>query len=1031
MMRTAVVPLILATRGVWADHASYSYDSDSGPCALTGVPWDGSCPTGMWVLGNGITDGEYQLEAPSSLSPSAVASCVAAAIAAGCDLAKLSATGCWCQSSQGRSVVCEPDVQAATCVVVLPAPPPKAPPLPPLPPSVPTPPAVPPLPPTTPPLLPVPPLPPAPPSSPPPDKCIQTGSRWDSSCPSGKWIVSNSNTVGEYQLYIPSDAPDFVAACVEQALAERCEIANIHIDSLDSCWCQFKPPIYCQYGEEYASCLLTYPSPPALPLPPLSPPLPLHPPSNPPPVPPSSPPPPPPPSPPPPLESMTLAPTAVLGDALSSLTGGVPARLTLPAGSLYRLSGALASPASEIWLDVEGDGAAGGGVPGGSLELDLELPADAPPLHLRGFRLVGSVSVDGGSLEVDSCVFGEADVGTPSPPMRRVLQAATEEEAAAAAAAPPPRPVLIVTNGSVHVHDAVFAALGGSAISLFGGTLHVERSRLDGCVGAVVVSGGAARFSQTTIRSDRATAMRVRGGDVTLANQSVLGSNSRSIDLSPAGALRYALPAPLGYWAFVPDGSGVSVLQPGRYDDDYPFACSPGLLGDSYDLQSGPACARPCPAGHWCGSASITPAVCVNGTFCPEGSPAPQRCPAGTFGGSAGLHQASQCDECKAGSACRAGSTAPTACALGTFAPEPRAEECSPCAAGNYTDTRGSLRCLTCPAGYVCPPGSALPRGCPPGTWSSAQGLGRQEACLDCPRGAFCPIATTAPLPCPASTVGRQPRLGAAEFCTECEAPLTSSEGASSCAFCVAGYYHTPLRAAHALAPGAANHSATSVDAKAGGGSADRYKCTACLSDATCAANTTLATVDLHRGFWRLGARSTTLSACLWANNFTACRGGADAGSGGDGYCEGGFRGPLCQLCTNASYYFRESDVTCSECPHAAISVAALGYACIVLVLVYLGIKLLMRNIPRRRTRPLVLTLRRLYLRFKHLSLLPKLKLLIAFFQSVIVLPDVYDVNLPDVRARPPPTPHFWRGTASPCAGMRLCVRVLHECVRA
>mgnify|MGYP001364176841 CR=1 FL=1 len=58
-------------------------------------------------------------------------------------------------------------------------------------------------------------------------------------------------------------------------------------------------------------------------------------------------------------------------------------------------------------------------------------------------------------------------------------------------------------------------------------------------------------------------------------------------------------------------GRTIAMLAPGGLDDDYPYACAPGLYGGSNatDEQSSPMCSGRCPAGKFCSGATIVPIV--------------------------------------------------------------------------------------------------------------------------------------------------------------------------------------------------------------------------------------------------------------------------------------------------------------------------------------------------------------------------------------------------------------------------------------
>ena len=117
-------------------------------------------------------------------------------------------------------------------------------------------------------------------------------------------------------------------------------------------------------------------------------------------------------------------------------------------------------------------------------------------------------------------------------------------------------------------------------------------------------------------------------------------------------------------------------------------------------------------------------------------------------------------------------------------------------------------------------------------------------------------------------------------------------------------------------------------------------ECVACLDPkdgATCSDTTTrgndtlahgsisLASVRIKPNYWRLSARSTSLSHCLEsADGNGACTGGSDAGNEdeikpgytGSGYCKVDHTGPLCQVCNTSDHYFdRDTAMECIECP--------------------------------------------------------------------------------------------------------------------
>ena len=190
--------------------------------------------------------------------------------------------------------------------------------------------------------------------------------------------------------------------------------------------------------------------------------------------------------------------------------------------------------------------------------------------------------------------------------------------------------------------------------------------------------------------------------------------------------------------------------------------------------------------------------------------------------------------------------------------------------------------------------------------------------------------------------------------------------------------------------------------------------------------NTTIETLQVNDGHWRLSGRSLQTVKCAGADSGTSpCLGGVDTGSGGSGYCATGHSGPRCELCTESSQHF--SGGTCVDCPKASTRILILFGVVVGVFTVMLGgvaavYRILRRALPAPppRTRDWIrrsssaemlvrsqevaqtLTttlgprLHRLVAQISSMNLTPKLKLTIAFFQSASLLPTVYDIKLPD-----------------------------------
>lgn len=149
------------------------------------------------------------------------------------------------------------------------------------------------------------------------------------------------------------------------------------------------------------------------------------------------------------------------------------------------------------------------------------------------------------------------------------------------------------------------------------------------------------------------------------------------------------------------------------------------------------------------------------------------------------------------------------------------------------------------------------------------------------------------PLECQAQCVEceagmHQPKSGAVE-CVPCQYSMSSAAGSEECTVCAAGYY---------LRPGSA---------------ASTSNCVPCPLGATCRWNTTVATLQVHPGWWRLSNLTATLYDCSesasrgsnddsllhahgnWTHGdgvgIRACKGGAP-GEYGDSLCEEFHSGP-------------------------------------------------------------------------------------------------------------------------------------------
>jgi len=473
----------------------------------------------------------------------------------------------------------------------------------------------------------------------------------------------------------------------------------------------------------------------------------------------------------------------------------------------------------------------------------LEVRAGAPPMKLQGLELDGQVRIEGSTEFVD-CRFGSTSAS-----WRRRLQAGTD--------APEVPALVVVRGGDITITNSEFEGLE-RAIHIQGGSLAIADSTFRRNRDSIYVTNGSMIVANTTFTASQGTALHVIGGDVVLKDQTALLGNQTNLYIRDGASVRYELPAPLGRYAFIQDGSGIYRFEPGEHLGDFPFACSAGVVGDSFasQHQSNPGCSRVCPAGYSCGAGTFDPIACENGTFCPIGSLTTQDCPAGRVGMRSLLASADDCEICPNGTRCAKGAAKVELCGVGTFAPMPESEDCTHCETGKYQDEEGKDHCKICPAGSWCSAGSII--SCPKDTFNNRTSQVNQGACTACPEDAVAPEASSSVSACK---------------CVEDNYDVIDDPGDVECRRCPFG-------------------SACDVSGY------------------------TLARLPLLPGFWRTNDNSADLRRCPDASSpdTSAC---ANMNSS---LCKPWTAGPYCRICnvTDGSRYFDSDQSACVECGDTA-----------------------------------------------------------------------------------------------------------------
>jgi len=255
---------------------------------------------------------------------------------------------------------------------------------------------------------------------------------------------------------------------------------------------------------------------------------------------------------------------------------------------------------------------------------------------------------------------------------------------------------------------------------------------------------------------------------------------------------------------------------------------------------------------------------------------------------------------------------------------------CKTCERGRFKPWVGGSQCKACAAGSVQPDvgGSTCPP-CAPGTFQPSEG--RSE-------------------------------------CRLCATRTTSVPPYTSCSGCDSGF----VRSSGAVA-------------------ATQESCRPCHPLATCPLNsTTLATMQLRPGAWRLSPFSHMLETCGEARGTSPCTGGRDAGADGAGYCRTGHSGLRCEICLEGAY-FSAADAQCAQC----LSVASYLFVYVALLGVPTLTILALREVKRRQF-PLRLaaTLRKVEFSTTRSALLPKVRILIGFAQ-IAGAAKTYSIGIP------------------------------------
>ena len=231
------------------------------------------------------------------------------------------------------------------------------------------------------------------------------------------------------------------------------------------------------------------------------------------------------------------------------------------------------------------------------------------------------------------------------------------------------------------------------------------------------------------------------------------------------------------------------------------WPCPPGTFRGITGGRKPEDCAM-CKSGFVCASeATVTPANCGAGKYCPLGTIIPELCPVGTFSSNLNNPDSRSCTKCSTGFYC--GSKGMTSVG----------QESEKCDAGFYCisgairpDPTDGITGMICPKGGYCLKGATSVSSCPSGKYNPEQGAKTADSCISCLPGKYCfgsanpePTGTcTAGYYCPAgsssptqepSPVGHYAPAGS-DFARPCQrGTYQPSDKQAACIDCPAGAY--------------------------------------------------------------------------------------------------------------------------------------------------------------------------------------------------------------------------------------------------
>ena len=163
------------------------------------------------------------------------------------------------------------------------------------------------------------------------------------------------------------------------------------------------------------------------------------------------------------------------------------------------------------------------------------------------------------------------------------------------------------------------------------------------------------------------------------------------------------------------------------------------------------------------------------------------------------------------------------------------------------------------------------------------------------------------------------------------------------------------------------------------------------------ATEVTLATLDVLPGHWRLSNLTAKMYACPRANKTTPCAGGV-----GPDYCSNTTDGPLCASCLQPSSetqrrHFDRQRADCLDCKYTEVSAVAVLFLVLLVTAGMIGMFLAFAFYRKPAWWEWLLYVKKTW---QQLGITSKLKLLLAYFQVMTLMPEICDQRVSNRHTR-------------------------------